>query len=279
MATLNAAECLHVDDDCGSVSPGKRADILLVGDLAAFDVATVIAGGRVVARDGAVSAVLPAAEFPQWAYGTVRIPRLVQADDFVLASPGAAGERLVRVIDASGTTLVTGEVHIHVRVSGGRIVADPSRDLAKIAAVERVRGTGEIGVGLIRGFGLRRGAIATTYNSQQQNVVVLGIDESDMAVAVNTLARSGGGFVVVADGTVRALLALPLFGLESDQPVDHVVRQMRELHEAVRALGCALPAPFHTLGFMGLPVDIGTLKISPQGLVDVWKGEVVRLEV
>ncbi len=279
MATLNAAECLKVDDDYGSVSPGKVADILLLDDLAEVRVAEVIAGGQRVARDGRMLRPLPAIRFPEWSYGTVRFPRPVQPEDFALRVGKRNGTVTVRVIAASGESLLTRELHEQMSTRDGEIAADVSRDILKIAAVERVRGTGECGVGLIQGFGLRRGAIATTYNSQEQNLIVLGANDRDMAVAANTLARVGGGFVVVEDGRVRGLLELPLFGLESDQPYDHVVARLRELSRALGELGCHLPAPFHTLGFMGLPVDIGTLKISPKGLIDVWKRAVVSLEV
>lgn len=279
MATLNAAECLNVDGDYGSVSPGKVASMLLLDDLAEVRVAAVIAGGEIVARDGRLLKQLAAPRFPEWAYGTVRFARPVAPDDFAIRVPAGTVRATVRVITASGTTLVTGEVHKTMAVADGVIEADVSRDILKVAAIERVRGTGELGVGLLRGFALGRGAIATTYNSQQQNLIVLGTNDPDMALAANTLARVGGGFVVVADGQVKGLLELPLFGLESDRSYPHVLARLEELDQLLAELGCHLPAAFHTLGFMGLPVDIGTLKISPKGLVDVWKGEVVDLVV
>ena len=279
MATLNAAECLKVDDDYGSISPGKVADILLADDLAAFRVSAVVANGEVVARDGKMIKQLGGYRFPEWTRGTVRFPRPITAEDFVIRRPKIDGDVTVRVINADGATLVTGESHELAGVRDGEIVPDLSRDILKIAAIERVRGTGEIGLGLLRGFGLRSGAIATTYNSQQQNMILLGTNDPDMVVAANTLSRVGGGFIVVERGDVRALLELPLFGLESDQPYAHVLERLRALDAALRDLGCHLPAAFHTLGFMGLPVDIGTLKVSPKGLIDVWKGTVVDLVV
>lgn len=277
MATLNAAECLGVQLDHGSVSPGKIANLLLVEDLAAFSVDTVVARGRVVARQGQMVQPLPNPRFPAWAYGTVRLPRPVRAADFAIAIAGHRSRVDVRVIVASGRSLLTEEARETVAVDCGEVRADPTRDILKIAAIERVRGTGEIGVGLIRGFGLRSGAIATTYNSQQQNLIVLGADDGDMAVAANALASAGGGFVVADGGKVRALLPLPLFGLESHQDGAAVLGQLRTLDEQLAHRGCCLPAAFHTLGFMGLPVDIGRLKICPRGLVDVWKETVVDL--
>lgn len=279
MATLNAAECLKVDDDYGSISPGKVADILLVDDLTEFRIAAVMSSGEIVARDGQMVKKLPPAKFPEWAYGTVRFPSPINSKDFVRPARENKTTVTVRVITASGFTLSTGEEHHQVLVRDGLIQADPQRDLLKIAAIERVLGTGEIGVGLIRGFGLKSGAMATTYNSQQQNLIVLGTNDSDMSVAANTLAKVGGGFVVVDQGEVKGLLELPLFGLESDQPYQQVLARLKLLNTALADLGCNLPAAFHTLGFMGLPIGIGTLKISPKGLIDVWQEQVVSLEV
>jgi adenine deaminase len=279
MATLNAAECLNVDVDYGSITPGKVADLLLLEDLAEVRVAGVIASGGLVAQDGRMLMSLTSVQFPEWAYGTVQFPRPLTPADFALRVGRRDGDVMARIITASGHSLLTGEVHERVPVRDGEVMPDISRDILKIAAIERVRGTGELGVGLIRGFGLQRGAIATTYNSQEQNLIVLGTDDHDMALAANTLQRVGGGFVAVDRGSVRALLELPFFGLESDQPYDYVVARLKELNDALANMGCHLPAAFHTLGFMGLPVDIGTLKISPKGLIDVWKREVVSLEL
>ena len=178
---------------------------------------------------------LPTRQYPEWAYGTVHFAHPLTPEDFGLPGDAERGEVVVRVITASGQTLLTGQAHERMTPKHGQITADADRDILKIAAVERVRGTGEIGVGLIRGFGLRSGAMATTYNSQQQNLIVLGTDDRDMAVAANTLARTGGGFVVVERGEVRGLLELPLFGLLSDRSYEHVVSTLRRLNVVLAA--------------------------------------------
>ncbi|HEX9246360.1 MAG TPA: adenine deaminase C-terminal domain-containing protein, partial [bacterium] len=206
MATLNAAECLKVDEDYGSISPGKVADLLLLDDLAEVRVAAVIAGGDLVAQGGRMLNALPTIRFPEWARGTVRFPRPLRPSDFALRAGGGRDEATVRVIGASGESLLTRELHERMSTRNGDVASDVSRDILKIAAIERVRGTGECGVGLIHGFGLRSGAIATTYNSQEQNLIVLGTNDPDMALAANTLARVGGGFVVAEGGRVKALL-------------------------------------------------------------------------
>ena len=279
MATLNAAECLGVDRDHGSLGPGKIADVVLVDDIETMGVRTVIADGRVVAVDGELVERLPPTRFSEYAYGTVRLSRPIVPDDFTINAGSDDGTVEIRVIDASGETVTTLESIEEVRVTGGTIEGDVDRDLLKIAAIERVTGSRMIGVGIVRGFKLHEGALATTFNAQQENIVVVGTNDDDMAMAANVLADSGGGFVCVQRGEVRGLLELPLFGLLSEQPYKEVAAQIRSLNETVRSLGCDMPSPFPTLGFVGLPVDIGNLKICPEGLVDVWKREVVPIIV
>jgi adenine deaminase len=158
----------------------------------------------------------------------------------------------------------------------GRIVADPERDLAKIAVVERHLGTGRIGLGLVRGFGLRAGALASTFAHDAHNIVVVGMDDADMLRAVERLAELGGGIVVVAERGVRAELPLPVAGLLSDRPLGEVVDATRACIEAARTLGCEVPSPFQLLAFLALSV-IPSLKITDRGLVDVDRFELVPL--
>jgi adenine deaminase len=277
MATLNAAECLNVDRDHGSIAPGKIADIVLVDDLRTLRARTVLADGRVVAVEGELVVDLPPTAFSPGAYGTVKLPHEITPADLRLPAGGAAAR--IRVIEASGETVTTQEGAEDVAVVDGEIRSDVGRDLLKIAAIERVTGSGMTGVGIVRGFGLRDGALATTFNAQQENIVVVGTNDEDMAAAANVLAASGGGFVCVVGGEVRALLELPLFGLLSDRPYREVAESLRAVNAAASDLGCDFPTPFPTLGFVGLPVDIGHLKICPEGLVDVWKREVVPILV
>ena len=162
------------------------------------------------------------------------------------------------------------------RVVDGAACADPDRDLAKIAVIERHLGTGRIGLGFVRGLGLRRGAIASTVAHDAHNIVVAGVDDSDMVRAARRLAELGGGMVAVHDRGIRAELALPVAGLMSDAPAATVVAASRALGEAARALGSTLNAPVHTLGFLALSV-IPELKITDHGLIDVGRFRVVGL--
>ncbi len=277
IATLNAAECVGVSHRLGSVSPGKEADILLVDDLVDIRPRLVIAQGRVVARDGEFVAPMSPLPYPAEARNTVRLAHPVSQQDLALQVGGPDRQAAARVIRVLGDSLITEELRETVRVRDGAIVPDPDRDLLKIVALERHNRSGEIGKGLVRGFGLKAGAVASTYNPQQQNLQVVGTNDADMALAANELARIGGGMVAVRGGKVLACLELPLYGLLADKPVRDMAADYGRLLAAVRDLACPLPAPFHTLAFAGLPITIGKLKISSRGLVDVWRGEVVGL--
>jgi adenine deaminase len=161
-------------------------------------------------------------------------------------------------------------------VVDGEAVADPERDLAKIAVIERHLGTGRIGIGLIRGFGLKSGALGSTVAHDAHNIVVVGVDDHDMARAAQRLAELGGGIVVVEDSGIRAELPLPVAGLLADAPLAEVVEGSRACNEAAARLGCTIGTPFLTLSFMALSV-IPSLKLTDRGLVDVDTFEIVPL--
>jgi adenine deaminase len=184
----------------------------------------------------------------------------------------------VRVIGVVPDQIVTESLVEEATVRDGQVVADAERDLAKIAVVERHLGTGRIGLGLVRGFGLRDGALASTIAHDAHNIVAVGMNDDDLQRAVERLVELGGGIVVVSDGEVRAELPLPVAGLLSDRPLAEVVAASRACVEATRELGCTLPSPFQSLAFLALSV-IPSLKITDHGLVDVDAFELVPLEV
>jgi adenine deaminase len=163
-------------------------------------------------------------------------------------------------------------------VADGEVVADPVRDLAKIAVIERHHATGRIGRGLVRGFGLREGAFASTVAHDAHNLVVVGTDDADMTACAERLQAIGGGIVVARGGAVRGELPLPVAGLLSDEPVEDVVARLEELQAMLREQGVRDAAPFMTLSFLALSV-IPALKITDRGLVDVERFELVPLAV
>jgi adenine deaminase len=250
--------------DRGAVAPGYRADLLLLPDLESFRPAAVL-------KDGRTAADLPAAEVPDWVRNTVHVAPLTSGD---LRIPWEGGD--ARVIGVRPGQIVTDSLTMAPRVAEGAAIADPERELAKIAVIERHLGTGRIGLGFIHGLGVRRGAIASTVAHDAHNVVVAGVDDDDMVRAARRLAEIGGGMVAVHDRGIKAELALPVAGLMSAAPAEDVVAASRALGEAARALGCTLEAPFHSMGFLALSV-IPELKITDHGLIDVDSFSVVGL--
>lgn len=270
MATLHAARW-HRLREYGAVAPGYLADIVAVPDLKDFRPTMVWKRGRLVATDG-VALDLPKATAPDWMRGSVHIP-VLQPEHFRIEAHGA-----VRVIGVEPGTIVTRSL-VWELAGAGVAAADPARDLAKVAVVERHSGSGRIGLGFVTGFGLKRGALASTHAHDAHNLIVVGVDDSDMAVAANRLAEIGGGQVAVADGRVIAEVPLPIGGLLSDLPAEQVGVAVEALEDAARReLGTTLPAPVMAMSFLALSV-IPELRITDQGLIDTVAFEVVPIEV
>ena len=236
MATLHAAR-YHGLVGHGAIAPGYLADVVVLPDLTGFRPARVYKRGRLVAEGGRAVGV-PRVEAPAWMRDSVHLPPLGAAS-FEL--PAGGGD--VRVIVVRAGDLITTVRHERPSVRDGRIVADPGRDIAKLAVLERHRRTGRIGLGLVTGFGLRSGALASTHAHDAHNVVVVGTDDADMALAASRLAELGGGQVAVAGGEVLAEVACPIGGLLSDRPAAQVAAAVRSLHAAAARLGSGLPAP------------------------------------
>jgi len=269
MGTLFAAR-YHRLHSHGAVAPGYLADVVAVEDLERFRPVRVWKRGRLVAADGKAIGV-PRATAPAWMRDSVRIPKL-SAGDFRIRAHGP-----VRVIGVQPGQIVTRSLVADPPRRDGEALADPGRDLAKIAVVERHKGTGRIGLGFVSGFGLARGALASSHAHDAHNVVVVGADDADMAAAVNRLAAIGGGQVAVAGGKVLAEIACPIGGLLSDRPVEEVAAAATEMERASHDLGVAIRAPFMAMSFLALSV-IPELKITDRGLVDTIKFELVPIE-
>ena len=265
MATLNPA-LWHGLREFGAVAPGYVADLLLLPDLETFEPDTVL-------KRGATVEDYPNPEVPEWVRNTVRVAPTASND---FAIPWQGGE--ARVIGLIEGQIVTDELREEPKVEGGFAVADTENDVLKIAVVERHLGTGRIGLGFVKGFGLERGAIATSLSHDAHNIVVVGADDGDMARAVQRLAEIGGGLVVIAERGVQAELPLPVAGILSDAPYEEVVELSDACLAAARELGCEFSAPFQTLSFLALSV-IPKLKITDRGLVDVDAFDLVPLGV
>ena len=265
MASFHPAQW-HKLDRLGAIAPGYQADILLLPDLESFAPDTVLKRG-VPIRDHASPPI------PDWVRQTVRIQPVIAAD-FAVPSRG----NRIRAIGLIDDQVVTRSLVCDPVVLDGHAVADAAADLAKIAVVERHLATGRIGLGFVSASGLQRGALASSVAHDAHNLVVVGMNDDDIAFAVGHLARIGGGIVAVGNGRVLAECALPVAGLLSDASLAEVVESSRACNEAASALGWAGATPFLTLAFLALSV-IPSLKITDQGLVDVDRFEIVPLEV
>jgi adenine deaminase len=275
IATLNPARHYRLDDR-GAVAPGRRADLVVFSSPEDFRAEEVWVAGRKVAEDGRALFASPPADAAS-VTGTVHLDP--EALDFRIPAGGAGGaERSIRVIRAIPDQLLTERLTMPARIEGGHAVADPERDLAKIAVVERHRRSGRIGKGFVTGLGLRRGALAGTFAHDHHNLVVIGADDRSMATAARAVAAAGGGLAVAAGDEVLALLPLPIAGLMSAEPVEWVRERMDELLAAARELGAAVHDPFMAMSFLTLEV-IPALKITDLGLVDVERFEAVPLFV
>jgi adenine deaminase len=260
MVTINAAK-YFLTTDLGAVAPGYRADLVLLDDLRGFRPRVVFKDGREVARDGKLTALLPppvAVPRSTVNIGWARMPGLEVV---------AAGQ-VAKVIEVVPDQLITKKTLLPLTVRDGLAVADADRDLSKLAVVERHRATGNVGVGFVRGFGLRAGALASSVAHDSHNIVVVGTNDADMLAAIRAVEGMQGGLVAVRDGAVLAGVRLHIAGLMSDQPLEQVVADMDGLLDAARGLSCPLRDPFMVLSFLALPV-IPALRLTDRGLVDV----------
>jgi adenine deaminase len=270
MATLHPARC-HGLMDRGAVAPGMRADLVLLDDLETFSCARVYKDGALVAVDGRAEP-FDRQPIPERVRSTMRAAPL-GPDAFAIPAVSRA-----RVIETIPGQLITNAREEAPSVADGFVVADPARDLAKIAVIERHHATGRVGLGLVRGFGLRTGAFASTVAHDAHNLVVVGMSDADMTACAARLQEIGGGIAVARDGEVRGELALPVAGLLSDEPVEEVVERLERLQDMLHDQGVGDDAPFMTLSFLALSV-IPSLKITDRGLVDVDRFELVPLAV
>jgi adenine deaminase len=275
IASINTAEHYRLPQ-VGAVAPGYRADMVVFDDPGDVRPRQVYFGGALVAEEGRfLGPQRPAARV---ARGALRLPPGLSEASFAI--PAGRGAGRVRVIGMNPQQLVTESLVMEGTVRNGQYVADPSRDVLKLAVIERHRGAGGIGLGFVKGFGFARGAIASTVGHDAHNLAVVGADDGDMLAAARAVADAGGGQCAVLGGRVLALLPLPIAGLMSDRPAETVIAQQAALLAATGdgGLGCPLRDPFMPLSFLSLPV-IPHLKLTDQGLVDVDRFRVVPIEV
>jgi adenine deaminase len=271
MATINAAEYFGLRD-LGAVAPGYRADMVVLDDLDGFRVQRVFRAGRLVAEKGELLDTGGEAR-PVPLRGTVNVA-WIELEHFRIEAEG----HNARVIELTADQLVTKQSIEAVKTENGLAVADVERDILKLAVIERHLASGNTGLGFVRGFGLKRGALASSVAHDSHNIIVVGTNDQDMMTAAVQIVKMQGGLVVAADGRVLATVPLPIAGLMSEKSAPDVMNELEGVDNAARELGCTVHSPFMAMSFLALPV-IPQLKLTDKGLVDVKKFGFVPLFV
>lgn len=269
MATTQPAAYYRLDQVLGLLAPSRLADLQLIPDLAEARPSVVVVEGEVVARDG-VALFENTDELPEWMTGTVHLPAELDPSLFDVRADGADSDANGRV-RVRAMEMYKGyfkhAFETELDVVGGLVQPDLEHDVLKIAVVDRHHGDALTGIGFVRGFGLRRGAIAISMNCPNMNIAVVGADDAAMLHGVEELRAMQGGFVTVADGEVVGRVPLPVGGMMSAAPFEETAEALRLGHEATHALGCTIPSPYIILSFVGLYV-VPDLGLTERGLVD-----------
>ena len=277
MATINTAQHFRLERELGSITPGRRADFLVVSNLAGLAIDQVYARGSLMAEKGRLIADMPAYAYPPSARDTVRLGKALEASDFDIAPPAGANEVRVRVIGVVENQAPTRALEAELPVENGLVSMDRAQDVCQIALVERHRGTGQVTNGFVSGFGYDKDcAIASTVAHDAHHMIVVGTDKADMALAVNILAEVGGGVVMVSQGRQLALVEMPIAGLMSDERAEVVAQKAAGLVQAMRDMGCSLNNAYMQHSLLALVV-IPELRISDVGIIDVTRFEKVDL--
>ncbi len=281
MVTLNVATCFRMDNELGSITPGKCADIVFLDGLDTLNVTRTIIDGDVVAEDGAVLFPLGSYGYPAWVTRSMHLKDEITPDSFAVPVPAEAADEdtvTVRTIEIIPGKVGAFETHVDLPVVNGKLESSLAQDVLKTFVFERHHETGTYGVGFTKGFGSQRGAMASTVAHDAHNLLVVGTNDADMALAANTLIQCGGGMVVVADGEVLGLVELPIAGLMDDLGAEQMSKKVHGLEDAWAQIGCAMPSPFMTMALIPLAC-LPELRLTNRGLVDCTKFEFVDLFV
>ena len=275
MVTINCAQCFQMDHELGSITPGKCADIVFLKDLSSMQVTRVFIDGKTVAADGEMTVELEPYEYPEWATGSMHIRDAITPQSFRI--PASGEQTAVRVIEVASGRVDDREVRAVLPVQDGELKSDPGQDVLKAVVFERHHATGKAGFGFVKGFGIQNGAMASTVAHDAHNLLVIGSNDEDMALAANTLIQSGGGMTVVQDGKVLGLVPLPIAGLMNDKPVSEMSRLVESLEAAWGQIGCKMVSPFMTMALIPLAC-LPELRLTNRGLVDCTRFCFVPLE-
>lgn len=269
MVTINCAQCFQMDHDLGSIAPGKCADIVFLNNLEELRVTRVLIDGDVVAENGEPTFDLEPFAFPEWVTHSMRLGMDITPETFAVPVPEGASNTAahIRTIEVIPGKVGTFETHVDLPVIEGLLESDTGLDVLKTFVFERHHETGTFGYGFVKGFGIKRGAMASTVAHDAHNLLVVGTNDEDMALAANTLAACGGGMVVVADGQILGLVELPIAGLMDALPAEELSAKVHGLEGAWAEIGCTMPSPFMTMALIPLAC-LPELRLTNRGLVD-----------
>ncbi len=276
MATLNTACCFGMERDIGSISPGRFADLNILSDLAQVKVEKVIINGELVAEKGRLTVPVGSYVYPEQLRASVKITRKILPSDFIVEASLGSETVKVRAIGVHDSNVLTTEVIETLPVRNGEVELAAEKDICKIAVINRHTSEGGMSIGFVHGFGLKKGAVASTYAHDAHNLIVLGMSNAEMAFAANKLVECDGGMTAVEGDKVLALLKMPIAGLMSDLSAAEVADALSELSGAWVALGSPLASPFMTMSLLSLVV-IPEIRLTDKGLVNVYNNSFTTL--
>lgn len=265
MVTINCAQCFRMDQDLGSITPGKCADIVFLRNLKDITVTKVLIDGETVADNGSLTRPLAAYTYPAWATQSMHIRGAITPESFQIHAQQS--EVTARVIEVIPARVGSYERHKKLKVTGGLVHSDPEQDVLKTAVFERHHATGKVGFGFVKGFGITCGAMASTVAHDAHNLLVIGTNDADMALAANTLIACGGGMTIVQNGKVLGTVPLPIAGLMNNKPLEEMSALVESLGTAWKQIGCTMVSPFMTMALIPLAC-LPELRLTDRGLVD-----------
>lgn len=275
MVTINCAQCFQMDHELGSIAPGKCADIVFLNNLEEIQVTRVMIDGEVVAENGKMTVEFEPYTYPDWVTGSIHIGGEITADTFRLEAPRLADGSVapdasganVQVIQVFSGQVPDKAIEATLTVKDGLVGSDIEQDILKTVVFERHHATGNKGFGFCKGFGIRCGAMASTVAHDAHNLLVVGTNDEDMALAANTLVESKGGMVIVSGGKVLGLVPLPIAGLMNDLPAEKMSELVEKLEGCWDSIGCTMVSPFMTMALIPLAC-LPELRLTDRGLVD-----------
>ena len=277
MATLNVAEHFCLDSMIGGIAPGRIADLVMIPDIKTIDARLVISNGKVIAQDGRPIVTPRVHVYSGKSLNSVNLPREFAPSDFIIDVPNEAASVRVRAIEMV-TDLVTSEQELPWPATGRQLEPDVNQDVIKVAAIDRTHNPGKLAVGLIKGFGLKSGAMACSAAWDTSDIIVVGANDADMAAAVNRLRTLQGGAVVCQNQEILAELPLPIFGIMSDLPIEDIAERLGKIKTAAARLGVPFPDPLLTLITL-TGAAIPYLRICEEGLVNLKSGKTLALTI